>query len=85
MKHYLIFFLFITAITSIAVFPYGVGWVLSGFTMNSRCSSSGLYSAPFISVLGQLATTTNTSTAAPFSAPFGAPALSTPFTVAPPS
>jgi hypothetical protein len=37
MKHFLVFFLLISALVSIAVFPYGTGWVLSGYTLSSTC------------------------------------------------
>lgn len=40
MKHFLVFFLMISAVFSIGVFPYGTGWVLSGFTLKTSCPSS---------------------------------------------
>lgn len=40
MKHFLVFFLLISALLSIAVFPYGTGWVLSGFTLKTTCPNT---------------------------------------------
>lgn len=40
MKHFLVFFLFISALVSIAVFPYGTGWVLSSYTLSSTCPNT---------------------------------------------
>ena len=37
MKHFLIFFLFFSALVSIAVFPYGTAWVLSRYTLRPTC------------------------------------------------
>jgi hypothetical protein len=40
MKHFLVFFLLISALVSIAVFPYGTAWVLSDFTLQSTCPNT---------------------------------------------
>lgn len=40
MKHFLVFFLLISALVSIAVFPYGTGWVLSGYTLKNSCPAT---------------------------------------------
>lgn len=39
MRSFLIFFMFLTAVLSVAMFPQGIGWVLSGFTY-SECPHS---------------------------------------------
>lgn len=40
MKHFLVFFLMISALVSIAVFPYGTAWVLSSYTLSSTCPNT---------------------------------------------
>lgn len=37
MRHFLVFFMFLTSIVSILIFPYGSFWVLSSFFLSKSC------------------------------------------------
>jgi hypothetical protein len=60
MRHYLIFFLFVTALLAMAIFPYGSGWVMYGFSIQDRCRNGTIYAGEFLSSIGLPPTTTPT-------------------------
>jgi len=48
MKHYLIFFLFVSGILSLVLFPYGVGFIsYGGLGFDQRCSNGTMLSVGF--------------------------------------
>jgi len=40
MKNLLVFSSFITATLAIAIWPFGVGWILAGYDLKERCPGS---------------------------------------------